>query len=864
MAGHGGWDQRPPFSSHSSQQSLSRPSSSFVSGNHRRVASDEVSIESHDRQGNSQGYSRISSPPIEQRQQWIPMGPASPPTATSTPAAWHEAGDLGSPYHSHTFYEDSSLEYPNPATNPSHNYPAAAAAAATPASRYRPAPMHLEDRAASFASPAGSSAPFFSPRDPHRHQRIDSQPGLNFLNTPPEAPTPPPYSATAGPKNKGLWLLKSVWKIYAFFILGILFAVGHHIFYHELDGRPADDQVSMLRYGTILAFASKAGLSTAVILAFKQRVWTTVRNKLLSLAALDSLFAAAEDLSALLSWEAFKQAKTAMLLASFVWLTPLVVILTSATLAVEPGLTVVEGNCPGIRTLNFDKEALEQWRTPTKIAGLIGTSVSLYNSTSTDTSSPDWWDYWTGPSGALKKVVALAAFQQGAQEKTGAGMDVCGPGWNCTYVVNFTAPAYRCSEQASGAGSEVRPLGDQKPPEGFTTDLLLPRGNFSYYAYTSGGDYGAQLNATASGGMPLFDPPFPEDLGAFRTEPVLWMGYSVRVDEDATPNNASEPGWDEAFVPKVIACVNYEAEYVVRFNLTGGQQFTNVTQRTFLRPVVDTTWDQDVMADDGTADNTTAHPKSNYVRFHDDAPRYRRVAAFHSIASQLRSFVNGTVDSQIVGNPIANTDAIQTKLMDPFHEYFAYPNLAERLQEFYEDIVFSLLSEQKFLSVVWAAKPDVASGVLAGDDSTSYPCVRSRTENRYSYHVRDLWIVYTIAVVLSLAGIVSGTLAVLENEGVLRNTRFSSIVAATRGPALEKLAAVAADRGKLPKGARNLKVGYGIVHRPASSPGLVREDTSYLGAGPWDSRGDNDVRYGFGVEGDVRQMRRESMFFRQK
>lgn len=80
-------------------------------------------------------------------------------------------------------------------------------------------------------------------------------------------------------------------------IFGIVCAGGHHAFYQALDGRPADHQLLMLRYGTLLAWTSKAGLSAAVVMAFRQRVWTTVR--------------------------------TAVALAVFVPLSPLIVILTA-------------------------------------------------------------------------------------------------------------------------------------------------------------------------------------------------------------------------------------------------------------------------------------------------------------------------------------------------------------------------------------------------------------------------------------------------------------------------------------------------------------------------------------------------------
>lgn len=650
--------------------------------------------------------------------------------------------------------------------------------------------------------------------------------------------------------------------MYLSFLFGICCAIGHHIFYKTLDGRPAENQLAMLRYGAVLAFATKAGLVAAIVIAFKQRIWTTVRSKFLSVAALDSLFAATEDLSALLNLEIYKRAKLAMLLAVFVWLTPIIIILTSNTLVVKPALRVDNTRCLGIRSLNFDKEGLEEWRTPTKVDGITGLSVSIWNTTAVNTSSPEWFDYYTAPSDQFIQVASSAAYVGHAVAKTGAGIDICGSGWNCTYTLNFTAPAYKCSELASGVGSEIEPLNGQKPPEGFSTKLLIPEGDYSYYAYTSGGDYSSmQMNDTWPGGIPKTNPPFPETLGAFRTEPVVWIGYSIRANPDEKgPLNKSMPGWNDAYIPKVIACENYETAYTVTFNLAGGQQITNVTERRFLHRVVDTAWIQGEEANDGTTDNTTATPKNNYV-YPQEARRYRRVAAFHSIGSQLRYFVNGTVDSHQVDIPIQVTKAVQTKLLDPRHDYFTSPNLIHLIQDFYEDLIFSLFSNPQFLSVVWAASPDEPAGTVAGDETTEYPCVRSRLENVFSYHERDLWIVYSLAIILALGAVISGTLAILENEGLLRSTRFSSIVAATRGPALEKVGWVGPEsRGSLPRDVRSLKVGYGIVHRPGGL-GVLQEDTSYPERVAWDG---GDIRYGFGLEGDVRQTKSEASLFRQR
>lgn len=128
--------------------------------------------------------------------------------------------------------------------------------------------------------------------------------------------------------------------MYILVLSGIAFAIGHHFYYQGLHGEVVKDQQGKLRYGALLAFLSKACFLNAVVLAFRQRVLMMIRRKMLTLATLDSLFAASEDLTALLNWEAWVNAKFAMALTIFIWTSPLIVIFTSYTLTVRPQSTL--------------------------------------------------------------------------------------------------------------------------------------------------------------------------------------------------------------------------------------------------------------------------------------------------------------------------------------------------------------------------------------------------------------------------------------------------------------------------------------------------------------------------------------------
>ena len=107
--------------------------------------------------------------------------------------------------------------------------------------------------------------------------------------------------------------------MYIFFFFGILGAIGHHIFYHTLAGREASNQLQMLRYGTVLAYFTKACLVGSIIIAYRQRLWLTMRSKTLYVSTIDGLFEVVEDLSALLNSEVWTRVKVAGLMALFIW-----------------------------------------------------------------------------------------------------------------------------------------------------------------------------------------------------------------------------------------------------------------------------------------------------------------------------------------------------------------------------------------------------------------------------------------------------------------------------------------------------------------------------------------------------------------
>ena len=208
-------------------------------------------------------------------------------------------------------------------------------------------------------------------------------------------------------------------------------------------------------------------------------------------------------------------------------------------------------------------------------------------------------------------------------------------------------------------------------------------------------------------------------------------------------------------------------------------QHAFITNRKALNPVIDTVYVPGD-ANDGTEDKTKAVPESNYV-YPQQVERYREVAAYHSLGKQLRDFVNGTVQLVEFGQPIPETKAQATKLINIEQDYFAYPDAMERVQEMYQDIIFSVLTDRQFVAVVFEGDRQLrAIQRRTTDDLPTSGCERWYWNTHFHYVQWQLWTVYGIFLACTLIAMVRGMVAVTQNGGVVRDLRYSSLVAATR------------------------------------------------------------------------------------
>jgi hypothetical protein len=430
-----------------------------------------------------------------------------------------------------------------------------------------------------------------------------------------------------------------------------------------------------------------------------------------------------------------------------------------------------------VASLNFTRESLYDFRVDeaTKISGK---SLNYYNTTDRTGQKDYFFDYYDQPSKNARRLAFGSAYQKQPQEREEASTQFCGQGWNCTYSINFVAPGYKCDDVSDSDATDAP----------FTIDMLAPKGNFIYNAVVDQNNYmNPQIDTTD--GVPTDPPPYPDSLGIFESEPILWIGYADRTD---TPYEADSPyakQWEVVHEPRMFKCVMHYTNYTFEMHYQPKQNAT-VKQRDFLRPVIETALE----SSQGNRSDFIATPSSNFIRPRDDIPAYKLTATYHSMGALLRNFLRGNIEKTEDMFVITRSDISETRLMDG---QTAYPlgHLMEAVQSLFEDMLLTLLSE-----------PD-----LVAAENQEVPCEKFRTAIVYAYLPQSLWIGYAFAVAITFASIVIGTYAIYQN-GVASDTLFSRILVTTRNPTLDHLSVGACLGGDpFPKELKKTKLRFGVL-----------------------------------------------------
>jgi len=618
------------------------------------------------------------------------------------------------------------------------------------------------------------------------------------------------------------------------FIMGVIFAILQHFLYTFLHHRRVDDEAKKFRwvlYGRALAYLAKVAFGGCVILVFRQRIWRALRERALTVLSIDQLFGATEDPSLFVNWEAVSNAPILVIIAMVIWLIPLATIIFSPGALTFGTFMEREEIRLSVPTINFSAEMNKDWRVPVKMAdGSNRRSVMYYNTTDKAGTAPGWFDYYDQPSAESKRIALLLAYSNMNHPniKQDARLSSCGGSYNCTYQQSFTGPGYHCEEAARGVGDGGQ-LNELGAP--FNMSLIAPEGRYVYYAEV---DHGAYARPQAEfqkgpGGVPVGD--VPENLGVFKTEPVLWIGYAVNTTERIAEDDPLARNWTHRYDPKIIRCVHKETQYTVKWDFVEPFFNSTVTQE-HLSPIIDTNFTR---WNNGTPNyGEDPAPASNFISPRNDKGLYKKTAAYHALGDLFRDFLRGHVDIEapLPGPYYAQvySDITKTRLVEKTSE--PKKNLESEIQSFYADMILSLLTAPEMLVV----------------SQNETMVNRWRLQSSFVYVPKRLWECYAPVIFVTLLALIFGALTIWE-DGTTFSTGFSRILVTTRNTTLDDISRGAClGNDPFPEELMHTKLKFGVLAEGS--------EVEYMGGEGYQGVG----HCAFGVASEVRPVQRGALY----
>jgi hypothetical protein len=259
--------------------------------------------------------------------------------------------------------------------------------------------------------------------------------GYGTAYTPLDRAYPPatPNARRGGAKRDAL-PRRSIVLMLAFLLAGLLFAVGHHVYYSHLNSKPVSTtsviasvhhQKWANHIGAGLAYLSKSCLAFSVGVAFVQRFWYMARRPDgVSIPGLDAGFEILRNPLKFLSGDLVSSSQLLVFAALVSWTLPFLAVITPGALAVVPSnSTRLVSPCP-IPSPDLSSPA---------VSSLLASYARDHNSTLPGSGS------YSAPSQTLGRLARQVLLGGNYVAPTSP----CGP--VCSYNVTLVLPYYDCN-----------------------------------------------------------------------------------------------------------------------------------------------------------------------------------------------------------------------------------------------------------------------------------------------------------------------------------------------------------------------------------------------------------------------------------
>lgn len=530
-----------------------------------------------------------------------------------------------------------------------------------------------------------------------------------------------------GKENKGL--AKRQWAIHFNIplILGILFfcgslsAVLHHIFYRQIHGTspPYELQQWYTRAGVAISIFTVACWIGCVGICYKQRVWLTLGQKGVKISGIDALWGLTQDPSFFLVGEAWRKSKLAMGLGVIMWILPLSIIFVPGSLTIQPDVHATNQTC----------------MVPTF------TPPSTNESPALSTKDLPLFTIQSGKVGlsmAVKRTATATAFSGNIPDYPLP--DGCGGHGNCSYVLSFNAPGYKCDAVTPDEAKKDGPWGQA----GFEQLFAISNNSTLIYSAMADNQTTVDTSQTAT------------DVGGFW---VAFRSLSEDLTTIADPSSLLDPSKaKEMFKEGIFHCVDYVVSYKdVRFVFVDGHMAVQLSDSEdrgiqYIAPV-----------------DYTQFSKNNSKVATDGATLNRAVHEYtFSIIEGMMELATTQVFStaQVPGTYLVDED----QNANAGNYVFPRADLMLKMEELHRNITFSLLSQSRLESTF----------------STSSTCESTTNVLIYDYRPLALIATYGTACFLTIIALIVGITS-LKSNGFATDFSFSRILCTTRNPVIDEI-----------------------------------------------------------------------------
>ncbi|KAF9889372.1 hypothetical protein FE257_007482 [Aspergillus nanangensis] len=580
--------------------------------------------------------------------------------------------------------------------------------------------------------------------------------------------------------------------------LGIIFMVGHYFFYNRLNNQPAPDsgyrfwtgslkvsgQQVNIAAGSIFALLVKTGLGAAITTALDQSIWKKIRTQPTQIALIDDMVSLPTTAWSLTSLQLWRSYPLGALIGVFIWLLPVISVITPATLTVRatPNNHTQLGHVPQVDFASL------------KFANFLSFEKDSFT--------------YDSPQIEVKRIVESVTIE-------GEILSVTPPFPNSSWHLDFHGPALNCH------------LIDQ-----VSRDLILQNvqennncSSGSVYGYLSwtrtAPNYGGRHAVDVEDSIVPFDSDNslePATLGpdAASTSPLTLyvaafpgMPKRTYVDSPSDPDNCPA---NSTFVQNatIVECILQNASYSGNFTFTNGAQRIESARQRYLNEV----------SYMGPATSSTSFDTPEHQL---DSRSDLETIAYQAILDAFDRLLQGSIALVQTRNPatpwggptlsqglqISGTSVMSTVIgtapelefildymegngsTSPFGNMLAGSrsrgqNLPSILEQVFENITFSMMSPQIFQYN--------HSSPLA---PAQVPILVTRIENLYVFSWSVLVIAYGIALLFSLSHVGFGLLAYFSSGGSY-SSKFSTVLRTTRRAGLSSSIEPSDESGKNP------------------------------------------------------------------